>query len=193
MPAKTDREIAAEMRDVVATDDREKIAKAIKSAARAKAASRETSLSRDQIELAAALNAVLPEETRARLAKEHLGDDRDQHVAMMTSKAGATTYLHALLAALPEPAREETPAAPTPRPAGYTDEQLAKGKAAREAGGSWTKVAEAAGVKPENYFSRVLRERFPELAAPVKKPAPAKDKPAAKKPARRAAKATAKK
>lgn len=62
---------------------------------------------------------------------------------------------------------------------GYTDEQLAKGKKARAEGASWQAVAAAAGAKSESYFSRVLRERFPELAAPAK---PAPDaKPAAKK------------
>ena len=65
------------------------------------------------------------------------------------------------------------------KPAGYTDKQLAAGKAARGAGASWTKVAEAAGVKAENHFSRVLRDRFPELTAPVEKPAKAKQAPPA--------------
>lgn len=60
---------------------------------------------------------------------------------------------------------------------GYTPEQLANGKKAREQGASWTKVAEAAGVKSEAYFSRVLRERYPDLA----KAAPAPAKSAAKK------------
>lgn len=70
---------------------------------------------------------------------------------------------------------------PSPRP-GYSDEQLQKGRAARLDGASWTKVAETAGVKSENYFSRVLRERFPELAV---KPAPAKEAEP-KKPAKKA-------
>lgn len=79
----------------------------------------------------------------------------------------------------------------------YSDKQLAKGREARLAGQSWIEVAKAAGVKSDGYFSRVLREHFPELAA---KPAPAKakakpaKKSATKKPrrtVRRSAKATA--
>jgi hypothetical protein len=46
----------------------------------------------------------------------------------------------------------------------YTAEQLAAGREARLAGMSWPKVAEAAGVKSDGYFSRVLRATFADLA-----------------------------
>lgn len=46
----------------------------------------------------------------------------------------------------------------------YTPEQLATGREARLAGASWPKVAEAAGVKSDGYFSRVLRATFADLA-----------------------------
>lgn len=71
--------------------------------------------------------------------------------------------------------------------AAYTDAQLKKGRAARLEGKSWTKVAKAAGVKSEAYFSRVLRERFPELANAAPAPAKATAKPTARKPARKTA------
>lgn len=64
-------------------------------------------------------------------------------------------------------------AATKTKPASYTDAQLKKGRAARLDGKPWTKVAAAAGVKAESHFSRILRERFPELNAPVKSAKPA--------------------
>lgn len=81
----------------------------------------------------------------------------------------------------------KAPAKKAGKPAGYAEQQIKKGRAARLAGASWTKVAEAAGVKSEAYFSRVLRDRFPELNAPVKNPAESVPAATAKPPAKRRA------
>lgn len=90
-----------------------------------------------------------------------------------------------------EPDAKESGRKGTTGPA-YTAKQLQAGREARLEGLSWAKVAEKAGVKSESYFSRVLRERFPELAEKPKPAQKAPAKTAAKKPTarKRATKAT---
>ena len=102
----------------------------------------------------------------------------------------------------PKPAAKKSPAKKSAGVAAsqYTEAQFKLGVAAREAGGSWVAVAEAAGVKSDHHFSVALRafhgsDPKPAKAATPKakpvakaaKPAP-KAKTAAKKPAASTAK-----
>lgn len=45
----------------------------------------------------------------------------------------------------------------------YTEEQLAAGKASREQGSNWERVAADAGVKAASHFSKAVRAAYPEV------------------------------
>jgi hypothetical protein len=78
----------------------EAIEQAIKFAERQKAASRNVSVSRAQIELSGHLCRAVGEPARAISAK-HLRDDRHEHIAMFANKKEATAFMLDLVAALP--------------------------------------------------------------------------------------------
>jgi hypothetical protein len=140
------------------------VEKAIKAASRDRRASKDVSVSRSQINLSGALSKAVGEETAARLAKEHLGDDRHQHVAMFADKAGATKFMTALAAELPEPEAEAKPArkvtrksTPKPKPAEVA--KLRRGGATWQGvrdhfdkkwgSGKWTEALREAGYGPD--------------------------------------------
>lgn len=58
---------------------------------------RETSLSREQINLSGVLVKLVGEDVGGKVAGKLWGDDRHWHIAMFTDKAGATKFMLALL------------------------------------------------------------------------------------------------
>jgi hypothetical protein len=89
----------------------------VKRAEREKKASKETSLSRAQINLAGVLVHLAGEERAAELSTKHMGDERHWHIAMFTDKKGASAYMLALIESIhPTTTEETTMESTTPTP-----------------------------------------------------------------------------
>jgi hypothetical protein len=89
----------------------------VKRAEREKKASKETSLSRAQINLSGVLVHLAGEERAAELSTKHMNDERYWHIAMFTDKKGASAFMLALIDTIhPTTTEETTMESTTPTP-----------------------------------------------------------------------------
>lgn len=89
----------------------------VKRAEREKKASKDTALSRAQINLSGVLVHLAGEERAAELSTTHMGDERYWHIAMFTDKKGASAFMLALIDSThPTTTEETTMESTTPTP-----------------------------------------------------------------------------